>query len=256
MASFLNIGTVFALGAMHALEPGHGKTAIASYTLSNRQAKRQLITLVLSMAFSHTFVLLLIGFLVSFVFPKLNLEHAEQWIGIASSLFLMAIGAYMLYKIKRNKHLCGPGCKHHESEIASSVLSSKRLSKVLKPDKLSVNSVSAPKKLHTHKTTAAIGFLSGIVPCPSAIAAFFMAGQSGQFNASFKYILIYVSGFVLVMFSLAALFIFIGNSLFSRVSTESKWYTRIESMSAYVIIAVGMGYLTYNLFFQHSHYNS
>ena len=69
MVSILNTGTAFVLGAMHALEPGHGKTAMASYTLGNKNAKNHLFTLVFSMAFSHTFMLLAIGFVVSYLFP-------------------------------------------------------------------------------------------------------------------------------------------------------------------------------------------
>ena len=102
MVSILNTGTAFVLGAMHALEPGHGKTAMASYTVGNINAKNHLFTLVFSMAFSHTFMLLAIGFVVSYLFPLFDSEKAEHILGIMSPLFLISIGGYMLYKIKNN----------------------------------------------------------------------------------------------------------------------------------------------------------
>jgi ABC-type nickel/cobalt efflux system permease component RcnA len=118
MVSILNTGTAFILGAMHALEPGHGKTAMASYTLGNKNAKNHLFTLVFSMAFSHTFMLLAIGFVVSYLFPFFDSEKAEHILGLISPLILMSIGGYMLYNIKNNKHVCSSSCTLHHHKNA------------------------------------------------------------------------------------------------------------------------------------------
>jgi nickel/cobalt exporter len=243
MTSILNTGTVFILGAMHALEPGHGKTAMASYTLGNKNAKSQLITLVLSMAFSHTFMLLAIGFIISYVFPHFDSEKAEHILGIISPIILVSIGGYMLYKIKNNKHVCSSGCSHHKTLTVQT-------KKTLNLNGLKINSESLPKSTHTHKTTALIGILSGIIPCPSAIAAFFMAGQSGQFSNSFGYVLVYVLGFILVMFLLAFLFALIGNRI-TLSNSKFKLFDKMDIISAYLIILVGVGYFIFNVFFHH-----
>jgi nickel/cobalt exporter len=242
MVNIINSGTAFILGAMHALEPGHGKTAMASYTLGNKNAKNHLFTLVFSMAFSHTFMLLGIGFLVSYLFPLFDSEKAEHILGIISPLILMSIGGYMLYKIRHNKHTCSPGCTHHQKNVSSK--------KTINVNGLKLNKASGIKPTHTHKTTALIGVLSGLIPCPSAIAAFFMAGQSGSFTNSFGYVLFYVLGFVIVMFSLALIFSFIGKKLMQKQKKYSI-FNKMDLISAYLIIVVGMGYFIYNLFFHH-----
>ena len=242
MVSILNSGAAFVLGAMHALEPGHGKTAMASYTLGNKNAKNHLFTLVFSMAFSHTFMLLGIGFIVSYLFPFFDSEKAEHILGLISPLILMSIGGYMLYKIKNNKHVCSSSCTHHHKNAP--------VKKSLNVNGLKLNTASVSKPTHTHKTTALIGVLTGLIPCPSAIAAFFMAGQSGSFSNSFGYVLIYVLGFVLVMFLLALIFSFIGKKLTQKQEIFSI-FNKMDLMSAYLIIAVGIGYFVFNLFFHH-----
>jgi len=242
MVSILNSGAAFVLGAMHALEPGHGKTAMASYTLGNKNAKNHLFTLVFSMAFSHTFMLLGIGFIVSYLFPFFDSEKAEHILGLISPLILMSIGGYMLYKIKNNKHVCSSSCTHHHKNAP--------VKKSLNVNGLKLNTASVSKPTHTHKTTALIGVLTGLIPCPSAIAAFFMAGQTGSFSNSFGYVLIYVLGFVLVMFLLALIFSFIGKKLTQKQEIFSI-FNKMDLMSAYLIIVVGIGYFVFNLFFHH-----
>jgi nickel/cobalt exporter len=243
MVSILNTGTAFVLGAMHALEPGHGKTAMASYTLGNKNAKNHLFTLVFSMAFSHTFMLLAIGFVVSYLFPLFDSEKAEHILGIMSPLILVSIGGYMLYKIKNNKHVCSASCTHHHHKNAP-------IKKSINVNGLQLHTASVNKPTHTHKTTALIGILSGLIPCPSAIAAFFMAGQTGSFTNSFGYVLIYVFGFVIVMFLLAIIFSFIGKKL-TQKQEKFPIFNKMDLISAYLIIVVGMGYFVYNLSFHH-----
>ena len=243
MVSILNTGTAFVLGAMHALEPGHGKTAMASYTLGNKNAKNHLITLVLSMAFSHTFMLLAIGFVISYLFPFFDSEKAEHILGIISPLILIAIGGYMLYKIKNNKHVCSSSCSHHQNKATQP-------KKQFDINSVKLNAKPLAKPTHTQKTTALIGILSGLIPCPSAIAAFFVAGQTGSFANSFGYVLIYVLGFVLVMFLLAIVFSFIGKKL-TQKQGRFTILSKMDLISAYLIIFVGSAYFVYNIFFHH-----
>ena len=242
MVSILNAGTAFALGAMHALEPGHGKTAIASYTLGNKNAKNHLLTLIFSIGLSHTFMLLAVGFLVSYLFPLFDSEKAEHILGIISPLILMSIGGYMLYKIKNNKHVCSSSCTHHHKSVP--------VRKSINANSLKLNTASVSKPTHTHKTTALIGILSGLMPCPSAVAALFMAGQSGSFANSFGYVLIYVFGFIIVMFLLAIIFSLIGKKL-TQKQEEFPIFNKMDLISAFLITVAGMGYFVYNLFFHH-----
>lgn len=239
MTGLFNASTVFILGAMHALEPGHGKTAIASYTIGNKHAKNHLLTLVLSMAFSHTIMLLFIGGIITFLFPRFDSERAEYIIAMISSIVLIAIGIYMLYKIKNKSHLCSGACVHHKRITMQKTTSI--------PQFKDLKMVGEKAITHTHKTTALVGILSGIIPCPSAIAAFFMAGQVGKPVNLVSYVLLYIIGFTVVMLILAFIFTVIGVKL-NAIRSNYKILDKLDLVSACLIIAAGTFYLFYNSF--------
>ena len=64
----------FALGAIHALSPGHGKTIVAAYLVGSRGTPRHAIFLGGMVTFTHTMSVFLLGlgtlFLSRFVLPE------------------------------------------------------------------------------------------------------------------------------------------------------------------------------------------
>jgi len=246
MAGILNITTAFSLGAMHALEPGHGKSFIASYMLGNKANKWHILTLGASLALSHTIVLLVVGLLLNYLLPQIENEKIEHYIEIVAPLIMISVGIYLLYKIKHHIQSCS--CAHHQNE--------RKQNKITSPQKINISNLKlatpqtlAKEKVHTHKTTALIGIVAGLLPCPSALAAFVTAGSSGNVNSSFWYILIYVIGFVVVMMTIALLMFVLGNKASGLFN--NKMIKHIEYISAYLIIGVGAVYLFNNLFFHH-----
>jgi nickel/cobalt exporter len=245
--NLLNLSSAFLLGALHAIEPGHGKAALASYTLGNRRAKKHVITLLISMVLSHTLMLILIGVVITSLFPLFDTEKAEFYIGLFSPIILIGVGLFMLYKIRTHQHVCSPACKHHQNN--NSLLTNH--SQVNTKSAFTfANTENTPPVIHSQKTTATIGFLTGLIPCPSAIAAFFLSGQNGDLSNSIWYVLVYVIGFVSIMLSLTIVFIYIGDKLYSAKSTKG-WANNLDKISAYLIILIGLYYLIYNGFFHH-----
>jgi cytochrome c biogenesis protein CcdA len=72
-----------------------------------------------------------------------------------------------------------------------------------------------------------------------------MAGQAGKCANSLWYVSIYISGFTLVMLLLAGLFTMIGSKL-NETKSELKIFKKIDSLSAWLIILVGIAYFLYN----------
>ena len=56
--------TAFFLGALHALEPGHGKSAIAAYAVGYRSSFRHILVLGLSTAVAHTATILVLSLIL------------------------------------------------------------------------------------------------------------------------------------------------------------------------------------------------
>lgn len=55
------LATSFGLGALHALEPGHGKSVVAAYMLGNRGRWHHAVLLGGTVAFTHTAGILVLG---------------------------------------------------------------------------------------------------------------------------------------------------------------------------------------------------
>jgi ABC-type nickel/cobalt efflux system permease component RcnA len=85
-----------AFGAVHALEPGHGKTLVAAYFVGTRGTAPQAVLLGLIVAATHTVGVFAIG-VVTLVGSKYVLpEELYPWLSAASGLVLAAIGITLL----------------------------------------------------------------------------------------------------------------------------------------------------------------
>ena len=97
----MSLAVGFALGFVHALEPGHGKTALFLHAAGG--AKHRLMPLVmgLSTAVSHTVSLLAVAFVVHLTTHALTGDHLHEgtllrWLQICSSVVIMGIGGWII----------------------------------------------------------------------------------------------------------------------------------------------------------------
>jgi nickel/cobalt exporter len=80
-----------ALGAAHALAPGHGKTVMAAYLVGLRGSARQAATIGATVTITHTAGVLLLG-LVLGASRAVASERVYPWLGLVSGLLLAAVG--------------------------------------------------------------------------------------------------------------------------------------------------------------------
>ena len=84
--------TALGLGALHALEPGHGKTAAASYLVGARATPRHAVVLGLTMTAMHTSSVFILGSITLFAARWITPERVLPWLGLASGLIVIALG--------------------------------------------------------------------------------------------------------------------------------------------------------------------
>jgi len=82
-----------ALGALHALEPGHGKTLLAVSLVGARATPRQAVILAVALTVAHTAGVLALGFVVLAATRWIVPEQIYPWITLASGLFVTILGA-------------------------------------------------------------------------------------------------------------------------------------------------------------------
>ncbi len=113
-ASILYLPSAIGLGALHALEPGHAKTLTAAYLIGTKGTKRDAILLGLSVAFTHSIVVILLAVAGVWLGNEAFTDKAMFGLQIASGLIVIVLGCYLLYR--RWPRHSQPPAHHHEHD--------------------------------------------------------------------------------------------------------------------------------------------
>jgi len=99
-----SIVLAMALGAGHALTPGHGKTLMAAYLVGTRGTIRHAAGLGLAVTVSHTMGILVLALLVTGAESILPADTVVRWVPVVAALAFVAIGAWMVIgEIRRRR---------------------------------------------------------------------------------------------------------------------------------------------------------
>ncbi|MCI5138541.1 MAG: hypothetical protein D3922_09045, partial [Candidatus Electrothrix sp. AR1] len=107
-----------ALGALHAFEPGHGKTLIAAYMIGTRGRAWDGLLLGAIVTITHTFSVILLGIIAKILSKTYSDEILHDWLGLISAAIIMAVGVWMLRQrlsgrsTHQHVHLFGKGHSH------------------------------------------------------------------------------------------------------------------------------------------------
>ncbi len=102
----LSLLTAVALGAGHALTPGHGKTLMAAYLVGTRGAPLHALGLGLSVSLSHTVGVLVLAGLVVGASDILPADIVVRWAPVVAAISIVAIGGWMLAgELRRRRSL-------------------------------------------------------------------------------------------------------------------------------------------------------
>lgn len=83
------------LGALHALEPGHGKTVVAAYLVGSRGTARHALYLGLIVTLTHTAGVYVLGLITLYASQYVLPERLYPWLGILSGLVIAGLGCYL-----------------------------------------------------------------------------------------------------------------------------------------------------------------
>lgn len=225
----LTLGLAFGLGALHALEPGHGKTAMLVYLAGERRNIFHPIVMGVSSALSHSVSLIGIAAVVHLTHHLLTEDHhhldhevsqAMRWI---SAILVVLVGFWMCFAAWRAKpSQCG--CGNHASSC----------------DDKDANKSSAVTRT-SYSMSALLGIAFGLLPCPSAMAAYFSGMSSGSPLAAYAVIGLFAAG---IAFSLTL----VGIAVQTFGGKLAKSQNRIARLPwawirAVLITSVGLFYL-------------
>ncbi len=149
----LTILAAFGLGALHGLEPGHGKALLAFTLVGARATFKQAVILAGALTFAHTIAVLLLGALLFFA-AGFATESLFTWITLLSGAAVAVIGARTLSAAVNRARQAHDHQHQHEHAHAHAI----------------------PGAAPLHFPSAVIAAMSGgIAPCPAAIVVLLTA---------------------------------------------------------------------------------
>ena len=113
-AAFIALG----LGALHALEPGHGKTIVAAYLVGSRGTAWHAVLLGLIVTASHTAGVFALGAITLYASRYIVPEQLYPWLGVFSGLTIAGLGGYMFLR-RWNGHDHGHSHSHDHGHTHS-----------------------------------------------------------------------------------------------------------------------------------------
>jgi len=230
----IGLAVAFAFGALHAKSPGHGKTMVAAYLVGSRGTMKQAAFLGGMVTLTHTISVFILG-LVTLAFAKyLAPEKLVTWLGVASGISIVLIGATLFYKrLSALRHARAHAHHHHHHHH----------------DHDHTHDHDHGPHGHTHvpegevsiKSLIALGASGGMVPCPSALVLLLISISLGHVGLGLLLLVSFSLGLAGVLMAIGMLVIYAKQWLPDPVRTsQHPAFRLIPVLSAFVIVCIGL----------------
>ena len=224
MGEPLTITSIFLLGCLHALEPGHGKTFLLAYTIGGKLDFQKISLLTMSLLISHFLVLSIIAIIFNLILTEVASSFLHEFSHWIAPGIIISFGSYIVVRsIYKMRHVHSDDCGHDHGKFKDTKI----------------------------ENPITVGLLTGMLPCASSLAVVMMTGMTPSMISIIRFILIYVLGIALILFLIVLTFNFTKNIVVEKISSL-KFNINQELLSGCLILAVGFIYLTYN-FVGHAH---
>ncbi len=233
-----------ALGALHALTPGHGKTVVAAYLVGSRGTSLHAIALGAVVTLTHTGSVFLMGVITlaasQYILPTAIIPFLE----ILSGVLILGLGFYLLWQ--RVQVWRKP--KQTKNKISLKPVSvNKKTSGAIKIQKPSPTlHHHGDGKYHSHdvpetitwRSLIALGVSGGLVPCPDAIAILLVAVAINRIFLGLTLIISFSFGLAIVLITIGLLMV---NSrrIFDRIGFLDRFATSLPVVSAVIVLCLG-----------------
>jgi nickel/cobalt transporter (NicO) family protein len=205
----------FALGAMHALSPGHGKTLVAAYLVGSRGTLKHAFILGGMVTFTHTASVFLLGLATLVATQYVMPEKIIPVLGVISGAMIVVVGGWLL--MKRLEHMQAHRYHHHHHHHHHDHA----------PEEISLGGLIA------------LGASGGLVPCPSALVLLLTAVSLGHVAAGLLLLVSFSAGLAMVLIGIGAAVLY-GKHLLPDPDRHHKLMEWLPIASAVVIICAGI----------------
>lgn len=243
---FFALLVALALGALHALTPGHGKTVVAAYLVGSRGTSLHAIALGTVVTLTHTGSVFLLGMITlaasQYILPTTIIPFLE----ILSGLLIVGLGSYLLWQRflfwQKSRQPAEPARK----KISLTPISARRPAGGIKLQAALHH--HGDGKLHSHeipqaitwRSLIALGISGGLVPCPDAIAILLVAMAINRILLGLMLILSFSLGLAVVLIAIGLLMVN-SRKLFDRIGVLDRLAPVMPVVSALIVLILGVG---------------
>lgn len=258
------------MGALHALQPGHGKTLVAAYLVATGGTPRDAMTLAGIVTLTHTLSVYLLGMLTLLASEWFLPSRVIPVLAICSGLMVVAMGASMLWRSTRRwtargfvpatsfafSGASGHGHTHgytHDHDFLDDEAHARMHAREL--DQVFVERDG--RRRVGFRQLLTLGVSGGIAPCPDALAILLLSAGIGQAAFGMIAIVCFSIGLALVLVAFGigvALVRPAMNRLSAGRDRDSGWLGRVDHLlssatiyspvlSAVVVFILGIGML-------------
>jgi ABC-type nickel/cobalt efflux system permease component RcnA len=208
------------IGFLHALEPGHGKTALFTYLASGKKNWKDGLVISLSSALTHSLAVFLIAFISHYILHHNVTEEAlhemSGFLGIISGGIICILGIMVFRKTIKGEDLHANCCGHDHSH---------------------------DKQHFTKKsllTSSFIGIATGLIPCPTVIVAYLSGVSTGNSYLGLQSVAYFAFGMFLALMLVVVGFNIGGQNLIDRFKGGrlSKFNWGYIQGSLFIVIGV------------------
>jgi ABC-type nickel/cobalt efflux system permease component RcnA len=232
-AAFIAMG----LGALHALEPGHGKTLVAAYLVGSRGTAWHAVLLGTIVTLAHTAGVYALGAVTLYASRYVLPEKLYPWLGVISGLIIVGLGILLfLRRWAGEDRSLNEDHKHWYDRFASARVA---------VTTTSTGGAAAPAvKPVSMRQLLILGITGGMVPCPAALVVLLSAIALHRIAFGFFLIAAFSFGLAAVLIGIGLLMVHAGR-LVSRLNPNSRMMRRqLPLLSAAFITIVGMAVVT------------
>jgi len=86
----------FGLGALHALEPGHGKSIMGAYLVASRGGIQHAFLLGLVVTVTHTLIVFVLAFGALALAGRFATAEVTRWLEVVSGVLVLGVGLWMI----------------------------------------------------------------------------------------------------------------------------------------------------------------
>jgi nickel/cobalt exporter len=230
-----------ALGAFHALEPGHGKTVVAAYLVGSRGTVRHALILGLVVTASHTAGVYLLGGVTFYASQHVVPERLYPWLSLGSGLTIAVLGAVMFLR-----RFAGEGHGHDHDHHGHHHHHGHPPDHAHTHDR--AHSHTDAHDGHDHgdapvslRALVALGVSGGIIPCPAALVVLLSALSMQRVGFGLVLIVAFSVGLAAVLVIIGVLMVYAGR-LMARFREDGPWISRwLPLTSSAVMTLLGLG---------------